>query len=464
LDRRYGRAYYEDTDFAFEARARGYRVAVQPASRIIHWGKATTGNSENFGLIESNRLLFFEKWRRVLVSHGPPGSFDPKELDRWSQRRVLVISSGFPTPDKDSGSIDLFHLLSLLRELRCYVVFSPLSPFPRGTPPIDFEWRIDPYVTALEARGIECLIPPQTLSPRTWLRRYGTSLDLLILCRARVADRALPWAKQYAPQAKCLFYTVDLHHLREEREGIVRSRPLYLLKARDTRMRELRAIRESDFTVVLSESERAYLKRTVPDAKVFVWPLLRQTPGRLAPREGRSGVLFVGGFRHRPNVDAVDWLLREIWPIVRRLHPGMVLHIVGSEMPASIQKIALPDVQVHGHIPNLIPLYASVRLTVAPLRYGAGLKGKVAESLSYGVPCVSTSIGIEGSGLVHGVHLLVADSAEEFARSIVRLALDDNLWDQLSESGFEFARTHYSLESHRKRLQAFLDEFVPPGR
>ncbi|MCX7807493.1 MAG: glycosyltransferase family 4 protein, partial [Deltaproteobacteria bacterium] len=142
----------------------------------------------------------------------------------------------------------------------------------------------------------------------------------------------------------------------------------------------------------------------------------------------------------------------------------MVLHIVGSEMPASIQKIALPDVQVHGHIPNLIPLYASVRLTVAPLRYGAGLKGKVAESLSYGVPCVSTSIGIEGSGLVHGVHLLVADSAEEFARSIVRLALDDNLWERLSESGFEFARTHYSLESHRKRLQAFLDEFVPPRR
>lgn len=463
FDTRYRPAYYEDTDLAFAVRARGRRTLVQPASRVVHHEGGTAGTDVAVGMKKHqvlNQVAFREKWADVLATHGPSGELGPRERDRWSERTVLVVAAATPRPDADSGSIDLLNLLTLLRAMRCRVIFFAAYPIPRGVPAPDAKGHDGAYTEALQRLGIECPHAPYEPSVSRWLREHGRELDLVVLVRARIADRFMPVVRASAPRAKVVLDTVDLHYLREERESAHTGDRLLALKARDTRRRELRAVREADATLVLSEVEREVLERTVPGALVRVLPLLRAIPGRTAPREGRTGVFFVGGFRHRPNVDAVRFLVTEIWPHVRARLPGVVLHVVGSAMPDELRVLAADDVVMHGQVAELAPHYARCRLSVAPLRYGAGLKGKVAESLSHGVPCVSTSVGVEGSGLVSDRHVLVADAPEAFADAIVRLHSDDELWERLSADGLEFVDAAYSLASHRERLETLFGELA----
>ncbi|MFO0708505.1 MAG: glycosyltransferase [Sandaracinus sp.] len=467
FDLRYRPAYYEDTDLAFAVRAHGRRTLVQPASRVVHHEGGTAGTDVAVGMKKHqvvNQATFRSKWTKVLASHGPSGELGPRERDRWSERTVLVVATATPRPDADSGSVDLANLLGLLRTLRSRVIFFAAHPVPRGVPAPEVKGHDGAYTEALQRIGVEHPHAPYEPSVARWLREHGEELDLVVLTRARIADRFLPLVRRYAPQAAVVFNTVDLHYLREQREAAHGGKRLLALKAVDTRRRELRAVREADVTLVLSEVEREELAREVPGARVELLPLLRSIPGRSAPLAGRRDVIFVGGFSHRPNVDAVEHLVRDVWPHVRAAGTGLTLHVVGSAMPAEIRALAAADVVMHGQVPDLAPLFARVRLSVAPLRYGAGLKGKVADSLGHGVPCVTTSIGIEGSGLAHEAEVLVADEPRAFASEILRLHADDALWQRLSDRGLAFVEARYALAAHRRRLEALLDELAPRRR
>ncbi len=467
FDVRYTPAYYEDTDLAFAVRSKGRRTLVQPASRVVHHEGGTAGTDVAVGMKKHqvvNQATFRSKWRDVLATHGPSGELAPAERDRWSERTVLVVATATPRPDADSGSVDLVNLLSLLRSLRCRVIFFAVHPVPRGVPAPDVKGHDGAYTEALQRIGVECPHAPYEPSLARWIREHGDELDLVVLTRARIADRVLPMARSHAPRAKVVFNTVDLHYLREEREAEHTKSTLLALKARDTRARELRAARESDATLVLSEVERDVLANETPGARVRVVPLLRSIPGRGAPLEGRSGVLFVGGFKHRPNVDAVRHLVLDVWPLVRARRGDLGLHVVGSAMPDEVRALAARDVVMHGQVPDLAPIMSRMRLSVAPLRFGAGLKGKVADSLGHGLPCVTTPIGVEGSGLAHETHVLVAEDARALADAIVRLHADDALWERLSIAGLAFVEEAYSLASHRRRLEALLDELDVPRR
>jgi len=325
-------------------------------------------------------------------------------------------------------------------------------------------WHQGRYTEALERIGVECPHLPYETRVGRYLREHGRELDVVVLSRYGVADRFASAVRTWAPRAKIVFNTVDLHHLREEREARHRGSRLVALKAIDTKRRELRAVDASDVTLVLSTVEAQVLAGERPGARVRVVPLLRDVPGRSAPLAGRRDVLFIGGFRHRPNVDAVELLVGSIWPALRRLQPGVRLHIVGSATPAKIAAMASDDIVVHGHVPDIAPLFRSVRVSVAPLRFGAGLKGKVADSLGHGVPCVATSVGVEGSGLRHGEHLLVADDPRDFARAVADLCTDDALWERLSLAGLAFVRERYSMSAHARRMEELFDELDVPLR
>jgi GT2 family glycosyltransferase len=467
FDRRYAPAYYEDTDLAFAVRARGRRVLVQPASRVVHFEGATSGKDVTVGPKRHqvvNQGTFRAKWADVLATHGFSGDTSVRELDRHSVRSVLVIGSATPRPDQDSGSVDLANLLRLFRALSSRVVFLPALPLPRLAPLPDVLGHDGAYTEALQRIGVEC--PHFPYEPRVdrYLAENGRDFDLVVLVRARIADRFLPTVRASCPDAKVVFDTVDLHYLREEREAAHHGSTWRRLKAADTRRRELGAVRGSDATLVLSTVERDELAREVPAARVRIMPLIREIPGRSAPLAGRSGVLFVGGFRHRPNVDAVRHLVGAIWPHVRAALPGTTLHVVGSSTPDEIRALAASDVIVHGHVPDLAPLHARCRLSVAPLRYGAGLKGKVAASLGHGLPCVTTSIGAEGSGLADDREVLIEDDPTRFAAAIVRLSVDDALWERLSTAGLEFVEAQYSMAANARRLEALLDELGVAAR
>jgi GT2 family glycosyltransferase len=460
FDVRFRPAYYEDTDLAFAVRAAGKRVLVQPASRVIHHEGGTSGTDTSVGPKRhqvENQARFREKWASVLGAHSAYGDVTVRDLDRRAKQRVLFVVASTPRPDEDSGSIDLFETLRILVALGSRVTFVPALVHPvRGAP--DVRAHDGKYTEALERIGIECPVFPYEPSLERLLRERGREFDLVVLARARIADRYLPAVRRSCPNARVIFHSLDLAHVREAREATLKRSALLGLVARDTKRRELRAARRSDMTLVISDTEAAELSRLVPDARVRVLPLVRSLPTIDATPVGRSGVLFVGHFRHRPNVDAVQFLVREVWPLVRAKAKGTVLHVVGSATPDSLRALATDDIVVHGHVADLGAMLATMRATIAPLRFGAGLKGKIAESLAHGVPCVTTTVGVEGSGLVHERNVLIADDAEGLARETVRVCADDTLWRTLSAAGLAHVSAAYSVQACTTRIAALLDE------
>jgi O-antigen biosynthesis protein len=460
FDEQFCPAYYEDTDLAFEARKAGYRVLVQPASRIIHFEGGTMGRDVAQGLKKyqvDNQKKFLEKWATTLSSYGSFLDTNFRIRDRHSQKNILVLARGTPRPDEDSGSIDMVNMLSLIRGLGHAVTFMPVRLSPRGTPWVNVGHHDGTYSESLEQIGIECLHSPYEPSAERYLREHGAKFDAILVQRGRVLHRFLGAIQKYAPQAKLIFNTVDLHYLREEREGALLKSSFYKFKAKDTKWRELAAVRAATTTLVLSEVEREILSQEVPGKDIRIVPLIRDIPGRSAGFHGRTGVLFVGGFRHRPNVDAMKHFLAEVWPLVQTRRPDLHFWIVGSNMPKEVSEVGSETVHALGYVPDLSELYSRVCVSVAPLRYGAGLKGKVAESLSYGVPCVTTSVGAEGSGLEDGRNIVVRDEPKAMAEAIIALHSSPEIWESLSQNGLEFVEAEYGLSANERRLARILD-------
>jgi glycosyltransferase involved in cell wall biosynthesis len=207
---------------------------------------------------------------------------------------------------------------------------------------------------------------------------------------------------------------------------------------------------------VVSPVEQEILRRELPQANVQVLSNIHEVVGGATPFAARRDILFVGGFRHPPNIDAVHWYCGTIWPLVHKHLPDVRTLIVGSDMPKNIYHLAVDGIEVLGHVPAIEPVLARVRVSIAPLRYGAGVKGKVNMSMSHGVPVVATPPATEGAYLVAGENVLVAETAAEFAAALVRLYRDPELWEKLSANGLANIRQHFSPDVARSTLLRLL--------
>lgn len=442
FDTRYAPAYYEDTDLAFAVRAAGLRVLVQPASVVVHDEGTTSGTDVTTGPKSAqvrNQAVFAAKWHDALTAQLPAGSVPTPALLHRRQRQVLIIDALTPQPDRDSGSLRLVNLMRLLLEEGAHVVFMPANRCSDGA-----------YTAALQRMGVECWHAPHAARFPAWLREHGPRFDVALVSRHYVAGEMLPLLRRYAPQARVLFDTVDLHYLRERRAAELAGDAAALRAAMRTRGLELALIREADATLVVSEVERALLAIDAPGADVRVLSNLhRETPTGPAWSQ-RDGLLFVGGFRHPPNVDAVLWFAREVFPRIRATRPSLDFHCVGGEVPNEIARLAeFPGVRIHGHVPDLQPLLDSSRVSIAPLRYGAGVKGKVNQAMAHGLPVVATTAAVEGMHLRDGEDVLVADDADGFADAVLRLHGDEALWARLSINGRDNVARHFSLDAAR---------------
>ncbi|MCX7032619.1 MAG: glycosyltransferase [Arenimonas sp.] len=450
FDSHYAPAYYEDTDLAMRIRAGGLKVRYQPASVVVHHEGISSGTDLASGVKAyqvSNHKKFLERWRQVLAdTHQPAGSDPEVASERGRRHRVLVMDACTPTPDRDSGSVRMLALMRALRDEGCSVVFFAENRAHDGA-----------YTQALQQIGVEAWWHPFLADVPTWLARHGARFDLVVGSRHYVLSPALPLLRTHAPQAHVVFDTVDLHHLRELREAEMSGDAAQLRKAARTRRIELGLMAQCDTTWVVSGAEQTLLARELPDAKVDVVSNIHDVHGPGKPWAERRDLLFVGGYRHPPNVDAAVWMARDILPQVRARLPGAVLHLVGADAPPDVVALGeLPGVQLHGFVPDLTPLLEGTRVGVAPLRYGAGVKGKVNQSLAHGQPMVATLCAVEGMHLVDGVDVLVADDTEAFAAAVVRLHEDRALWEKLAEGGLENTRRHFSPAAVRATLHTLL--------
>jgi O-antigen biosynthesis protein len=350
---------------------------------------------------------------------------------------VLVVDALLPRPDRDSGSLRLTNIIGLLRDRGYRVCF--IADDGDGFQQLP-----------ARLRELEVIREP----PARWLRVNGTGLHAAILCRHQVALPWIPLLRKCAPQARLVFDTVDLHHVREEREAVQIGSRIRKLNARMTRRRERKAVLLADATWVVSEAEQRQLSRLAPGRRISVVSNSVH-PIRTGPAfASRRDLVFVGGHRHPPNTDAVWWLVREVFPCIRERLPGVRLYLVGDDMPADLRTAATSSdgIEVAGHVADLTPYLDGCRVAIAPLRYGAGVKGKINMSLAHGQPVVSTGCGVEGMHLRDGIDVLVADTPMELADAVARLYRERDLWEAISNGGLANTRRHYSLEAVSRAL------------
>ena len=455
FDTHYSPAYYEDTDLAFRVRAKGLKVRLQPGATIVHHEGITSGTDISSGTKKYqaiNRKKFLERWQLELLAQPGPVA-DPNDSqavrlarDHRLKGRILVIDAYTPEPDQDSGSLRLRYLLDCFLNLGYGVTFFA-----------DNRGHAGVYTTDLQQAGVEVIYNPWLEPLHDFFSERGSEFDFVMISRHYIAANYVSLLQRYCPDAKFIFDTVDLHYLREERLAELEDSSALKRVAAQTRRSELAVIAAADATLVVSPVEKTVLEQAAPEAKIHVISNVHEVTGSQRPWPERKDIFFVGGYQHPPNVDAANWFVSSIWPLVQEQLPEIQFHLIGSKANEQVSSLHGNGVQFHGFVKSLDPWLDGCRLAVAPLRYGAGVKGKVNLSMSRGQPVVATPMAVEGLFAKPGEDILVAENAEEFAAEVVRLYRDEQLWNRISVAGLENVRQYFSVEAARLSLQNLLN-------
>jgi GT2 family glycosyltransferase len=445
FDTRYSPAYYEDTDLAFAVREAGFKVLYEPRSTVIHHEYSTSGGTA-FERMEANRTKFLEKWaeplKRQQRNFWEALSVNPRE-------KILVIDNIVPAQDRSSGGNRLFEFLLLLAR-HYHVVFAYMGAY-----------ALQEYVKPLERYGITVFYPGYAKAVNNYDLDLGAVLQhndfkFIFFELFGMAEQYLGVVRQYSPGTPVIIDTFDVHFLRETREAITANDAGLLRKAQETQRRELAVYKQADLVLTVTADDKQALLKEDPQLNIAVIPNIHTLPSSVVPRAGRRDLLFVGGFSHTPNVDGVLYFCREILPLVLQQLPQTRLWVVGNAPPPEIVALASQNIIVTGYALYLAPYLESALVSVAPLRFGSGMKGKIGEAMAWGIPVVTTTIGAEGMGLQDGIDALIADTAEDFALRIIRLHQSPELWDSVAQNARKRVEREWSPDAVDRSLTEIL--------
>lgn len=368
-------------------------------------------------------------------------------------RTILVVDRWVPLPDHDAGSRATFRILALLRAEGWSVAFWPA----------DDRSDAGPYTRALEAIGV-CVVDHRFAGDlQAWIAQHAARLDHVMLMRPGIARAVAPIVLRHG-NAVLSYYGHDLHHDRQRQEALLFGDPAALELATVMQGRERRVWRAFDVVLYLSAEEAAEVRRQEPgvDARALPIYFFDEFPSARSPG-AEPILLFVAGFAHAPNADAATWFTTSVLPLILARQPRARLVLAGAAPGAAVMALAGPQVTVTGQISDadLAGWYANARVALAPLRFGAGVKGKVVEALHAGLPLVTTAVGAQGlPGLAAIVP--VHDDASAQADAILRLLADDDAWQAQSAAQISYARRHFSRAAMRRALLAALAAEPPP--
>jgi glycosyltransferase involved in cell wall biosynthesis len=357
---------------------------------------------------------------------------------------ILVIANGFPQADKASGYLRFYTLLTLLaRKYR--VIFCALNDDGTIQPPNEAAALLEDAGITLGKVDFPHVIKHHKPDIVWFEFYYQARKDYVALLRRN------------CPDARIVVDSVDVHFNRLEARARLTGNPEDEAKARDMKERELAAYERADMVIAVSEDDRKLIQRELPTMPIEVIPNVHDVPDFPDPNKRQHGELvFVGGFNHDPNIDAMVYFCRDVMPLITASCPEARLKIIGSNAPQAIHELASEHVEVLGYVPHTAPYLESASISVAPLRYGGGMKGKVGEAMSYGLPVVTTSFGAEGFGLEPGRDLLIGDTPESFAAQVISLLNDPDLSKRTGKNGYDFIARHYSVPAVEQILDASL--------
>lgn len=266
--------------------------------------------------------------------------------------------------------------------------------------------------------------------------------------------------EQNCPAAMRVLDTSDLHCLRKAREDVVlKGAALNLLN--ELALREIASIHRCDLSLMISEFEMELLRCTfgIADSQLAYWPFFLPPPAATRSFAKRKHCILIGSFLHAPNVDAARWCIAEIWPRVRTVLPDVELHLYGSYGEKYAGELNRPQHGIHfkGRAKDALRAMESYRLNLAPLRFGAGLKGKLFDGFQTGTPGIVTPMAVEGIlGDLEWGHLPTDDS-EAFADAIVRSYHSEAEWSALQQAGQRIAVERFNSSDWQDRLPDWID-------
>jgi glycosyltransferase involved in cell wall biosynthesis len=301
-----------------------------------------------------------------------------------------------------------------------------------------------------------------------WAERLLRSnhFDLALIAFWDPASALLPLIREHSPDTRVIINSIDVHFLRLARRAFVQSRELDGAFGGDT-ARELNTYNAADAVITVSDDERALLGDFLGDDRVFSVPLAEHAVRSTVPLAGRRGMLFVANFRHEPNKEAVEYLCREVMPLLDRdllaRHPLTVLGNRLAETTLAIDP-EMPGLNLVGWVPTITPYLERSRISVVPLLHGAGVKGKVLQSIMAYTPVVTTPVGAEGLDLEQGVHALIGSDAADLAAGITRLLTDDTVWQRVADAGAAHLDARHNIELVRDRFLGVVERVMarPP--
>ena len=426
-----------------------------PASVVVHFEGMSNGTDLDTG-VKKNQVInaprFRSKWRDAYRYNGKEGQELSIQMDRGNSARVLMIDYAVPQPDHDAGSYAAVQEMKLFQELGCKITFVPANLAHMGK-----------YTTALQNQGVECIYAPFYTTIQQLLEERGREFDIVYITRYDIAESVIDMVRK-CTSAKVLFNNADLHFLRELRDELSKGGK-NLEGPLETRDRELALMRKVDAVLSYNETEHAVImSHNLRLDNIFKCPWVLEDKCSDVPFEKREGIAFLGGFGHTPNIESVHYFVQKIMPIIRKRKLGIKFHIYGSKVTEEVENLACDDVIVEGFVESLSSVFDNCRVFVAPLLSGAGIKGKVLESIAYGVPTVLSPIAAEATGLIHGYSTKIAESPEQWADYILELYEDEDRWTDISKKSGELVENQYSKQNGLSVFQSILDYLeVYPG-
>lgn len=362
-------------------------------------------------------------------------------------RSIIFADVSSLRPNKDGGSLRIYNILNILLSLDYNVTYLNQDP------------NCDAKVLSdLKSKGLKII----TSSWEEFFERNEERYDIAIVSRFGSASRALDLIKKYCKSTKIIFDTVDMTSLREKRQAEVLKDARLEIDSSTSKSMENHIMHNTDATWIVSTKEKEIISIEYPKIKTYLIPTIQDFNKSEALSDCRKNLIFIGGFRHLPNVDAIKYFISDILPVVSKEIPDIKLDIIGEEFP--IHNIYLPEnVKYHGQVDNLDELFNSARVSISPLRFGAGVKCKINMSMSYGVPVVTTSIGAEGMNIIDEETALIADDPMEFAKSIVKIYKSDELWTLLSDNGLENVEKYFSINAVKNNIKECFDDLLSSG-
>ncbi len=451
FDERFRPAYYEDTDLAFQIRSLGLKVVYQPKSVVVHFEGVSNGTDLGSGIKKyqlKNREVFYQKWESVLKkNHYDNGRDVFKARERNKGKTILIIDHYVPFYDKDAGSKSTFLYVKSMLQLGYRIKFLGANFFPH-----------QPYTDVLQSLGVEVIYGERyARNWSSWLESNIKDIDVIYLHRPHITEDFIDVIRKLKDIPKLVYFGHDLHYLRLLREFELTGDESSSKASKDWRKREVCIFNKVDLILYPSSVEVGVVKSISSRYNVEQLPLYPlEFTTKNYNHSSRRDLLFVGGFGHPPNVDGMLWFLDDIFPNILQNNPAIVLHIVGSNVPELVSSRKNTNVVVHGFLSDsdLEQLYSEVRLCIVPLRFGAGIKGKVLEAIQYNIPIVTTSIGAEGLPRAEDV-MVIEDEPNSFARAVLSLYEEEKNAQIYCDAHHDYIERYFS----QKKVDAVIKQY-----